>query len=468
MAMLRLCILQPASRDHEFCADSLTYWLEIPQHRDLLTWPSTYVDEKLHRDITAIRAVRKGKSRRAVLPEWECAHQIMPDNPPGRAPLLSLPPEILSSICSLASAEDLSVLSRTCQLLRAHAGDESHWQRIIQSNVPGCRLQAPHPAQSFRELFILHYPHWFLPRHKIWFGDEPHTGKLLIARYEPQHGVIEAFRLVAERGDDDYHSWEMDASVVIHAFQPRVQIHMDNPIVRLDPTRRKLWQRMADGSTRLQTEVSMATPSSANGIFGNFILARRVSEQQPDSIPYLWPPTTIATTQRVSSAPRDRLGPQGRPASLAQMSDTTFRLRRWMEFVHFGRPVGVRMGEDILTYSTLPPVLYTPTPRKPWRGIWVGDYAGHGCEFLLVTQPDDGPAHRDAAPHQDQTYRGSLSAIKLTGDPNVPRGECTFVADDIGPAGLIRVADEDEFRGSRVIKSQGHIAASGFRDGEHA
>jgi len=44
---------------------------------------------------------------------------------------------------------------------------------------------------------------------------------------------------------------------------------------------------------------------------------------------------------------------------------------------------GVHIGEEIITYSTLDPVLYTPTPTKPWRGIWVGDYSGHGCEFLV-------------------------------------------------------------------------------------
>lgn len=62
--------------------------------------------------------------------------------------------------------------------------------------------------------------------------------------------------------------------------------------------------------------------------------------------------------------------------------------------------------------------------------------------------------------------QGSLEAIKLTGDPNVPRGEISFVSHDIGPGGFVRVANEVLFPGARVVRSQGHVAGLGFRDGE--
>jgi hypothetical protein len=65
---------------------------------------------------------------------------------------------------------------------------------------------------------------------------------------------------------------------------------------------------------------------------------------------------------------------------------------------------------------------------------------------------------------EDTVYRGRIEAIKLTGDPNIPRGEYTFIAPDIGPNGLIRVATEEMFKGARIVKSVGHIAAQGFRD----
>ena len=208
-----------------------------------------------------------------------------------------------------------------------------------------------------------------------------------------------------------------------------------------------------------------------------------------------------------------------------------------MEFASRPNGMGMRIGEDIVTFATLPEECYTPTSRKPWQGIWCGDYAGHGCEFLLITQPDDprslperadwamrtreregsvssagswSTAPTDAvmspsssseeetfetasdledsvvtlqgadlsndhdmleteeilSSDEELLYSGRMEAIKLTGDPNIPRGEYTFIAPDIGPNGLIRVATEDMFKGARIVKSVGHIAARGFREGE--
>ena len=162
--------------------------------------------------------------------------------------------------------------------------------------------------------------------------------------------------------------------------------------------------------------------------------------------------------------------------------------------------------------------------------IFLTSLAGHGCEFLVVTQPDnpralpehaewalrareregsvssdgswstaptdtnednyetaddledsvatlqkafagassEGHVEETATDEDDSVYRGRIEAIKLTGDPNIPRGEYTFIAPDIGPNGLLRVAQEDLFKGARIVKSVGHIAARGFRDGNSA
>lgn len=128
-------------------------------------------------------------------------------------------------------------------------------------------------------------------------------------------------------------------------------------------------------------------------------------------------------------------------------------------------------------------MLYTPTPRKPFRGIWVGDYGIHGCEFLWIHQPDDDDgvdgdesnvAQLDgesdeayAARKRDlAVFRGSLRAVKLTGDANVPRGECSFVVDDLAAGGVVRIATEEPFVGARIVDSRGHVAANGFANGE--
>ena len=171
-----------------------------------------------------------------------------------------------------------------------------------------------------------------------------------------------------------------------------------------------------------------------------------------------------------------------------------------------------------MTFSTLLEESYMPTKDKPWQGIWVGDYSGHGCEFLLVVQRkatspmalsrtsstnslprgmalamaslggDIGLQDSDLANRYDQGAQeinnsrdgisvapdpqasptemtsDRLEAIKLTGDVNVPRGEYSWIAEDIGPKGLIRVANEQMFVGARMVKSWGHIAGRGYRN----
>ena len=233
------------------------------------------------------------------------------------------------------------------------------------------------------------------------------------------------------------------------------------------------------------------------------------------------------------------------------MSDRTFRIRKWLEFSNLMQPLNaVRMGEEVMTFSTLLEESYMPTKEKPWQGIWVGDYSGHGCEFLLVLQrdvtspmtlsrtsstgslprgmamamadadvglqdsnrvqhsaeaieshrvfppnhnvetgspstwqpeqdlanrydeemqgtnttQDDSSAYADTQASAAEAPSGRLEAIKLTGDINVPRGEYTWIAEDIGPDGLIRVANEQMFVGARMVRSWGHIAGREYRN----
>ena len=463
--------------------------------------------------------------------------------------LLSLPNELLHHIVTYLPALTLVDLSTTCRRLRDETFTDALWKLRVNSNLPShTPLISPHPFPSFRALYAAFHPTWFLPKNKIWIADNAATGKLILARYNPDRAVIEAHALVAEREAHTFSLWSHHNEVIIHNFYPKVQLDLHSPVLCLDP---HTFTRGQDGDIAsysphkpLQREASMSTHTGPGsyGICSTCMLSRPLDPALISPGTSVWPPLTIPANERTRNESVQQFnGSDHKPASLSELSTETFRIRKWMQFgssrvLAYGL-LSLRMGEDVVTYGTLKEEAYTPTLEKPWQGIWVGDYAGHGCEFLLMTQPektDERPlpegvlncgrlssqmmentaedldaesgtmlgnqaveevdamielsleaieqgaeqAENEQADQEEiedskqeesrgwnGEYHGRLEAIKLTGDPNIPRGEHTFVAPDIGPDGLIRVATEDPFRGARVVKSAGHIAGRGFRNG---
>lgn len=323
-----------------------------------------------------------------------------------------------------------------------------------------------------------------------------------------------------------------------------------------------------DGS-RLKKEVTMQT-GSQHGVRSMISLCQPIAKELQDPSMALWPPSIIPSMERVrNESPNKFRSEAHRPHSIAHMSEQTFRIRKWLEFSNLMQPLNsVRMGEDVTTFSTVLEESYKSTPEKPWQGIWVGDYSGHGCEFLLLvqrevttntrmsTQPSTGelpegmsiaemeaetteqglPSFQPSSsndiifqpdaiqfehletksdhmplsqiideeqasigdevttaigappvssshdstvqgekyvsnadesafgPSMQEVPSGRLEAIKLTGDINVPRGHYTWLSEDIGSKGLIRIADEQMFKGARMVKAWGRIAGRGFRD----
>jgi hypothetical protein len=483
--------------------------------------------------------------------------------------LLELPAELMYHIFSYLSPQDLARVASTCQHLQTLSYDDRIWKDIISQNLPE-PITEPTPLKRFRDLYIVHHPHWFLPKHKIWFSDSEPNGKLLIARYDQRRGCIEAYAVTAVRGGHEINLWEKDPQVIIHSFNPKVSLDLNQPVLKLDvdsfrtDDQSNIYPSDRDHApaSRYSKETLMETFAEA-GLYGSFMLTRRLS---PDAIgpgTAVWPPIRFPAHARVRNNSSDGYSSAGhRPSTLGEVSEYNFRLRKWVEYtgrrsspriMSFTSPNGlsaamglggnyfagmnasvgggmsVRMPEDITTYATLPAECYTPTKAKPWQGIWCGDYSGHGCEFLVVLQPDtddeqplpsgmdylrrwfrgDFRVHRDsdsseasfASAQEEQqatetkdglpgvattdddievlsTHEeilpdnvenapsGRIEAIKLTGDMNIPRGEYSFIAPDISDGGLVRVADEEIFRGARIVRSAGHLANRGFRDGE--
>jgi len=412
--------------------------------------------------------------------------------------LLKLPSELIDAILAYLSPIELAAVSLTCRKLNDNACTDLHWQKRVLDNLPGNPISTPYPCESWRELYAAHDPHWFLPRYRIWFCDRELTGHMIVVRYDTRRGCIEGYRLVVIREAAGVETWVADGDVHIHFFKPEVKLHLDKPVLQLNPRRQRASQNRDETENseptrrRWHAEHPMQLNSRSDPRHSNILLAKALDEDDYNNIsenafPYgnIWPPPSIPASDRVVARPAGlhRLPSPDREAeepfwsveSRNEMSEMTFRIRHYLEL---GTPsLAVALGEEISTYSTLDPSLYTPTKEKPWRGIWVGDYSGHGCEFLLLHQPevpgeeDEGPLEREdgetdeefeARFLRERVHRGRLEAIKLTGDPNVPRGENTFIADDLGPRGFVGVAREEPFEGARIVKSRGHIAAEGF------
>ena len=448
-------------------------------------------------------------------------------------PLFKLPPELTESVLNYLSPSDLARLSATCHYLREYANSTTRWQAIVQAQVPGVKLTEPAPFSSFRQLYSTYDRLWFLSKYKLWFCDRGLIGKVLLVRYDHRRGCIEGYQLVANRTPDIVVRWAEKPDVIIHAFDPEVKLHLDKPILRFHHTDSSS-REYKDFATRPEAnryadEMPMALDDRRIGMFSNFLLTRQRTndELKTRDIPsmygdYLWPPMAIPTDHRTFHALVDEpmshyhLPVNDRPMCREDSSDRIFRLRQWMELgaavsSHMGSmggfvglmhalsgavapepsPTlglsvagggGMKIGEEINTYSTLDPSLYTPTETKPWRGIWVGDYSAHACEFLVIYQSDDTHVateeelglEREEDETDDAWQRkirdarvntGSMTAVKLMGDPNVPRGQVSFRVDDIGPRGLVGYASQAPFAGARIVRGKGHIAETGFERG---
>ncbi|KAL2268408.1 hypothetical protein VTJ83DRAFT_3254 [Remersonia thermophila] len=509
----------------------------------------------------------KGKQAHAMHPE-------QPATPDAPCCLTQLPVELIASILSYLGPVDLARVSSTCRTLYAHATEDRLWRAHVQANVPCQTVTSSSPCPSFRQLYRAHDPRWFLPRYKIWFGDSTYLGSLILVRYDQHRGCIEGYLLLANNRSTDP-PFAVD-NLWVSPFEPDIHLHLDQPSFRLPANphhdhprvhgrpvltlkRRRdedgagsgqpVWER-EDPPPPSPTDPVVMDLGSWSYIKTTFRLARCLPRQQeenrdrrpPSSPDAVWPSPSIPSSHRVlatAMSTHTTLGPRHCPASRRDICDRAFRIARGA--FHF-RPVALfeslpeepavgartQFCEEVTTYATLDPALYTPTRRRPLRGIWVGDYGVHGCEFLLLHQPDDDDdadddndnhdaadadeddddegeeaeasksepkpeaagegdglegdhatasdpssptkTQKNPAKHKRSQYpvfRGRLEAIKLTGDSNVPRGQASFVVDDLGEGGFVGVADEGPFAGARRVKSKGHIARAGFTSDEY-
>ncbi|CAG8923507.1 unnamed protein product [Penicillium salamii] len=394
---------------------------------------------------------------------------------PTRSLLLAkLPSEIIHVIISHLSAPDLACVGATCRALAEHASNDLLWANLINARLPH-RIENPGIFKTFRRLFLAYYPCWFIPEHKIWFADNEPTGSLILTRYDNRRGVIEGYEIVAERGSSQFHFWKAEPTVLVQAFDPKVRLSLDEPALFLkDPDPSSKSAPIQHLSRTNDWKLPLA--HEANRIYKPLLLCSAISDQQ-ESITdpgQYWPPPTVPSRAHTSRSGED--SQQQLVGKLSDMSEEFFRLDRLQNYRTLFADGN---GKYIQTYSALDPESYTPTKEKPYQGLWVGDYSTHGCEFILVLQTrEQGDIQREGwdieTNNHDGTieadtsetigHQGQLQGIKLTGDMNVPRGQYSWVSEDIGPAGLVGVAVDEPFTGARMVRCKGHVAGIGFQD----
>lgn len=409
------------------------------------------------------------------------------DRPPLR--VLDLPDELIYNTLSLLPASCLAVVAQTCRQLQSIALDDRLWRDCVQTNVSYTLPPQPPGSVSWRKLYIDMHPYWFIPRHKIWLSDDRYTGGLVIARYSLSRHQIEAYSLHAYQSDTEKLSpvfWDQNAEVIIAPFDPTISLDLNRPIFTISGS--KLANNPSPWST---------TAVSKPSIF----LARHLPHDAISSSTAVWPPQTLPSISRVRNTSSDNFASRGHhPTNLADVSQHAFRMRpseasryspynvpEFVRWITLNGNNGPRVNSNAMqTFATLPPESYTPTADKPWRGIWAGDYSGHGYEFLAFLQPDvqvllpQSAAQKLAELHLERSLgvldsketsggasgrSGQLLGVKLTGDVNIPRGEYSFIMPDVGAGGTIRFAKEDMFRGARVVGGVGHIAGRGYVQG---
>ncbi|KAK6512470.1 hypothetical protein TWF481_001356 [Arthrobotrys musiformis] len=411
----------------------------------------------------------------------------------GPCRLLLLPSEILHQILLYLPAISLYAISLTCHSLQTHSFTDALWENIVDSPD----LPSPHPYLSYRSLHHALAPHLYLKR-KIFIGDRQYFGSILASKYMPISGTLEAFSFTGTHSRDaaELVPWSFDPEVLISPFSPKVNIR-DEPELKISPNSKA----SADGEI----------PVSRRGILATYFRAEAIFQRDIYSQMAVWPPATIPAETRVRNespsgfkggANSKQRGPFIRlPSNISingtfvsvggfndvmgaavdrsafivsqskansnederwkqdemkrrsgHPSETAFRLRRWAVL---GDTSGdfenrFRMGERVETFAALDEDLWTPTPEYPYRGIWVGDYGPHGTEFLLFHQPTTSSSQK------------RLEVVKLTGDPNVPRGEYTLIVDDLSQP--LRTADEEEIEwpGAKVYPARGRVAGHEF------
>ncbi|CAF0973435.1 unnamed protein product [Didymodactylos carnosus] len=134
-------------------------------------------------------------------------------------------------------------------------------------------------------------------------------------------------------------------------------------------------------------------------------------------------------------------------------NDLYFRSNCSKDFCHIYHPIQCNVKEEMLS-------------SRDWslsrlEGIWVGDYGGHGPEFLYLNTTDNFVCPltiSNGVVNRGDILNNVLTAIKISGDPNIPRGKVSFAA-----LKQIEVNDTKDENVTRNYYGIGQIASHGYK-----
>ncbi|CAB4373197.1 unnamed protein product [Rhizophagus irregularis] len=304
--------------------------------------------------------------------------------------VVSIPREILIDILSLLDPKSLSNLSKTCKFFYEFCKFDFFWLNMCKEF--GIDKLGNFPNFYTMYTGILYKYGWLIG---YWAGNKPINGSLLHLKFDPYKLSIIAWKLEAINKSLSGVPWSKNFSVrLVHAepkftYQMLFCVQYDNSKHKSKIIRSNLLYDEEDNNDE------------------EFIIRKAIFEKHHES--ELWKREEEEIYQE---------------SIIGQQNCFSFEDEKFFKF-------------------------WTPKDNqkenKRFDGIWVGDYGGHGIEFLLLKYE----------------ISGCLFATKITGDINVPRGEISWKCnlDD-----QLRICDEREWNGKISYRAKSKIAYGGFRN----
>lgn len=323
---------------------------------------------------------------------------------------------VLQSLWKGSSFECGKVLQRT---------PSSHTDYVLVDASTRPLLSSPQPYPSYRKLYhrVLKNYGWMIG---TFAGNAQWTGSLIEIFYNGYTGLIECRRLQPSAVFSSAMTYSIDDEVYWRDFDPVIQCRQE-PLFEV-------------GHSRPDDEF-LAVVARTIGITDEQTINALGSEE-------IWPSINVPAKERIIVQQIDALSKLGN--GFDEFSNNLLvlsrpLLSRAMYELRGGLVSQQKIPRHNELFYRLPQHLPSPAGFEEHSGLFMGDYSSHGPELLYLYYPTP----------------TSLHAVKITGDPNVPRGEISWVIDDL--TSPVRICTEREWPGARAYKGRGQISNHGFR-----